>query len=120
MTWKPNRKLPICPQICEQICVWIAAGQLQPHARLSSVREMALTLDVNPNTVQRSYEQLDQMGVLYSVPGVGWYVSEDTAAVRQIADQLIRQKMTAFFEDMASLGLDEAAVKRYVEEWKYE
>lgn len=118
MGWKPDHAAPICPQICEQMCVRIAKGSLEPHSRLLSVRELAVKLGVNPNTVQRSYEQLEQQGVLYSIPGTGWYVSADTAAAKNAVEHLIREHTAAYFGEMENLGLDTAAAKQVVKEWE--
>ena len=118
MGWKPDHGLPICPQICEQMCVRVANGNLQPHAKLVSVRELAVMLGVNPNTVQRSYEQLEQQGVLYSVPGTGWYVSEDAAVAKNAVENLRRERPASFFAEMENLGLDLEAAKQYVKEWE--
>ncbi len=118
MSWKPDRNLPICPQICEQMCVRVANGSLQPQAKLVSVRELAVMLGVNPNTVQRSFEQLEQQGVLYSVPGTGWYVSEDTAAAKNAVENLKRECTASFLAEMKNLGLDIQAAKEYVKEWE--
>ena len=120
MDWKLDRSRPICPQICEQLNVGIASGELKPGERLMSVREVALAAGVNPNTVQKSFEELERTGTVYSVRGSGWYVSEDTtAAVRQVGE-LIRQRIEGFFADMQRLGITFEASKKYVEEWKHE
>lgn len=120
MGWKPDRKRPICPQICERVCVQVARGELEPHGRMPSVRELAVELGVNPNTAQRSFELLEQQGVLYSVPGTGWYVSADTAMAQSTVQTIVTEKIAVFFEEMQSLGWDTDAVKRAVKEWQYE
>ena len=71
-----DKKRPLCPQLCEQICVGIACGKYIEGERLPSVREMAIEAGVNPNTVQRAYETLETKGVLYSVRGSGWYITK--------------------------------------------
>lgn len=118
MNWKLDRNRPICPQICEQICVWIATGKLASQQRLMSVREVALEAGVNPNTVQRAFEQLEQQGVLYSVRGAGWYVSADTDAAHALRASLARQTMQEFFYKMTALGIDPEETKMRVKEWQ--
>ena len=117
MTWRPNRQRPICPQICEHICVCIARGELAPHQRVPSVREMAADIRVNPNTVQHAFSLLEQQGVLYSVQGTGWFAGENISVAQDVLRRLTQEKVTAFFEDMSNLGLDTAAVKQYIKEW---
>lgn len=118
MGWKPDHGAPICPQICEQMCVRIAKGTLEPHSKLLSVRELAVTLGVNPNTVQRSYEQLEREGVLYSIPGTGWYVSEDTTVAQNALERLIREHTASYFTEMENLGLNTAQTKQVIKEWE--
>ena len=120
MEWKLDRARPICPQICEQIYVGIASGMIAPGERLMSVREIALAAGVNPNTVQKSFEQLERDGAVYSVRGSGWYVAENTEAAVNVAKELVKTRIAEFFEDMKRLGVDEASAKKYVEEWTHE
>ena len=118
MQWKLDKNLPICPQIYEKICVLIASGKLLSGQRLYSVREVALKAGVNPNTVQKAFENLEGTGLIYSVRGSGWFVSEDTSSARQIVDSMIKAKTTSFFKDMQNLGVSCEKVKEYVKEWQ--
>ena len=118
MDWFIDRNRPICPQICEQRCLRIATGTFAPHEKLLSVRDIAVAAGVNPNTVQRSFEELDRKGILYSVRGSGWFVGEDISLAKAILDELLSQKTADYFATMQQLGMDAAAVKEYVKEWK--
>lgn len=118
MEWQLDKKRPICPQLCEQLCVFIASGAIAPGSRLLSVREAALEAGVNPNTVQKSFEQLEQQGLIYSVRGSGWYVSENLAAAQETAKRLRKEKTAEYFSAMQALGLDTAQTKEYIKEWK--
>ena len=89
-----------------------------PGAKLLSVRELAVEAGVNPNTVQHSFEQLEQQGILYSVRGSGWYVGEDTSAAKQTLQQLICEKTQNYFAAMEALGMDGSQTKNYVKEWE--
>ena len=118
MEWKPDKNKPIGPQICEQICVGIAKGEFTPGERLMSVREVAVNAGVNPNTVQRSLEELERKGILYSVRGSGWFVGEDITLAKEVFEAILAQKPADYFAAMGTLGMDAAAVKEYVKEWK--
>lgn len=118
MHWNLNKNRPVCPQICEQLCARIAAGELLPQQRLMSVREVALAAGVNPNTVQRAFEQLEQQGVLYSVRGAGWYVSADTTVACTLCADLVQQTLQAFFDKMTALGISPEETKKCVKEWQ--
>ena len=117
MTWEMDRTRPICPQLCEIICVAVAKGEYAPGERLLSVREFALQAGVNPNTVQKSLEELERRGVIRSVRGSGWYVNEaiDDAAADEV--KLLKKKKTEdYLAAMAQLGCDRAEIMQYLQE----
>ncbi|MBR2696438.1 MAG: GntR family transcriptional regulator [Parasporobacterium sp.] len=120
MGWNLDKKRPLCPQICEQICVLIAKGELKPGERLMSVRDVAVSASVNPNTVQKSFEQLEQRGVIYSKRGSGWYVSETETTAEGVRGELIRSKTAAYIRDMMALGLSKEDIQKYVKEFNHE
>lgn len=118
MSWKLDKTRPICPQMCEQICVKIASGEFEPNQRLMSVREVAVAAGVNPNTVQKSFEQLEAKGIIYSVRGSGWYVSAQTETAKEEVCELFRSKTADYFGQMKALGMENEQIKKYVKEWK--
>ena len=117
MDWILDKGRPICPQICEQVCLRIMLGLFAPGERLLSVREIALAAGVNPNTVQKSFDLLEQKGILCSQRGSGWYVSADTEPARLAYEALLREKTEAYFASMRTLGMNEAQTKAYVSQW---
>lgn len=117
MNWILDKNRPICPQICEQLCLKIAKGVYVPGEKLLSVRDIAVAAGVNPNTVQRSLEELENKGILYSIRGSGWYVDEDITLAKKVFADILAQKTADYFASMQILGMDAAAVKEYVKEW---
>ena len=69
-------KRPLYEQVTEKLAHLIIRGALSPGSKMPSVRQLAMELSVNPNTIQRAYAQLEQDGYLYSVVGKGNFVSE--------------------------------------------
>ena len=120
MGLKLDKNRPVGPQICEMLCVGIVTGTYAPQQRLPSVRELAVDLGVNPNTVQRSLETLEEQGLLYSVRGSGWYVQEDTSLAQAELTQMRRQKTGEYIRTMQQLGVTLAEIKDYVKEWDNE
>lgn len=121
MDWILDKKRPICPQLCERLCILIGSGRFGAGERLMSVREVALSAGVNPNTVQKSFEQLEQKGLIYSKRGSGWYVSDDIHVARDVMRELVQSKTAAYLSDMRSLGLsDEEILNVMKEELSYE
>lgn len=71
-------KRPIYEQVVEKISQLIVCGILEPGSKMPSVRNLAIDLSVNPNTIQRAYAQLEQDGYIYTVSGRGNFVAEQS------------------------------------------
>lgn len=87
---------PIYVQIMDALRQQIASGVLQQEERLPSVRELAATLSINPNTIQRAYRQLEMEGWIATVPGKGCFVCGIPEGNPQEELRLLRQ-----FDDSA-------------------
>ncbi len=114
MDFTLDKSRPIARQICEKFCVAIASGEFKPGDRLLSVREVALLAAVNPNTVQKAFEDLEERGVVHSVRGSGWYVNENTDAAAEEVKLLIKKRSKEYFEQMAQLGCGIAEAVEYL------
>lgn len=106
----------IYEQIAEHIVERIAAGSLQPEDRIPSVRELALDMGVNPNTVQRSYGRLQEQGFIYNQRGVGYFVAADAPkAVRAyLSDGFEQDALPQMFRIMQRIDYP---IERVVERW---
>ena len=93
---------PIYAQIIDGIREQIATGILQPGDKLPSVRELASTLTINPNTIQRSYRQLEMEGWIVTMQGKGCFVCKMPSVSLQE-----QQRLLAIFDSTtaALLGL---------------
>jgi len=92
--------IPIYEQIIRQVTIAIADGSLSPGEHVPSVRELAQRLAVNPNTVVRSYRDLQSQGILVAVRGTGLAVAHE--ALSRCRDQrlsLIRDSLRSVFEE---------------------
>ncbi len=67
---------PIYEQLERRITELIMSGEMAEGEKLPTVREIAKTLSINPNTVQKTYAGLETQGLIYSIPAKGSYVSE--------------------------------------------
>ena len=81
--------VPFYRQIIEQLKFAISRGQLSPGDRLPTVRQLAVDLSINPNTVVRAYRQLEIEGVIETQQGSGTFVGSQIPEI----DQLERQRM---------------------------
>ena len=109
---------PIYTQIIDGFREQIATGVLQPGEKLPSVRELAAALTINPNTLQRSYRQLEAEGWIATVPGKGcfvcggeqntqrererWYSAFDESAAALMALGVLRQTLIQRLEEGGS------------------
>jgi GntR family transcriptional regulator len=100
----PRSHVPIYLQIADEIRAAVAAGVYRPGEALPSLRAMAVEVQVNPNTVQRAYDELEREGLIYSQRGRGLFVSEQGTAsaqlttgdgVRRTFDEAIRASLAA-------------------------
>jgi len=79
----PTSHVPLYEQIVEYVRGLVAAGVYRPGEALPSIRALALELVVNPNTVQRAYQELERQGLLHTRKGLGAFVSQNGAASAQ-------------------------------------
>lgn len=82
--------VPVYLQIKEQVLHAIARGELTPGDQLPTVREVAVDLEINPNTVNRAYADLEREGVLTSRRGRGTFISDRRRQASDVAAQRTR------------------------------
>ena len=95
---------PIYEKVKDGLRRLILSGALPPDSRLPSVRELAMSLSINPNTIQRAYRELEQEGCIVSVPGKGSFVSRDGGARVQRKRELT-EKLRALTREFDALGV---------------
>ena len=88
MPWTLNSERPIYAQIVEKIQMDIISGVYAPGDRLPSVRELAAEASVNPNTMQKALTELERTELVYSVRTSGRFITEDTALITQVKEEL--------------------------------
>lgn len=106
MDFKDNTK-PIYLQLADRLCDSIVSGEYGDDCRLPSVREFAATVEVNANTVMRTYDYLQQSGVIYNKRGIGYFVVN--GASKLIRDNrltmFMNDELPELFERMKLLGI---------------
>ena len=80
---------PIYAQVMDGFKEKITSGILLPGEKLPSVRELAGSLAINPNTIQRAYRQLEMEGWIVTVPGKGCFVCSDERAAQEEKNRLL-------------------------------
>ena len=95
-------------QIADYICEKILLKQWKVEERIPSVRELAMQLEVNPNTVMRTYEFLQQQNIIYNQRGIGYFVSPDAIknATQYRKTEFMENELPVLFRNMYMLGMN--------------
>ena len=111
-TVDPRSGVPIYLQLIEQVKRSVAIGVLAPGEQLPTVKQLALDLTINPNTVARAYRDLERDEVIETAPGRGSFVRHNgaTATSRAAATDVALEALVAAVREAKSIGLDRAAV----------
>lgn len=97
----------IYEQIIDGCKELIVAGILAPKDKLPSVRELSAMLTVNPNTIQKSYRELEQNGWIYTVSGLGCFVSEKIHLPQESQTKELYDKIRGLIRELLFLGVSE-------------
>ena len=93
--------LPIYEQVRDGFRQLIITGVLPADSKMPSVREMASSLAINPNTIQRAYNELESKGYLYSVPGKGSFVN----GITKVDEEKIKELIDEILEKLSEYGI---------------
>lgn len=96
--------LPVYEQIKRAIKLAILSGHLKENDRLMSLRDMALKLKINPNTIIKVYYQLEVEGFIYSRPGAGYFVKLDRRKIKKEKRELLREITGEYISRVIKLG----------------
>jgi DNA-binding transcriptional regulator YhcF (GntR family) len=109
-------KQSIYLQIADYVCEQIVLQKWPPGDRIPSVRDLAVTLEVNPNTVMRAYEFLQGQNIIFNKRGIGYFAADD--AIDQIKvyrkDRFLETELPQFFRTLYLLNISlEEVEKRF-------
>ncbi len=106
----PKSGVPIWEQIRDQLKKQILMGVWAPGEQLPSVRSLASELGINPNTIQRSYTELEREGLTYTVTGRGCFVEDDLTAIQVKKSSEALEKLDALLSELMESGIDRETV----------
>ena len=117
MNFKDNKAIYL--QIADRIGDQILSGTLVAEGKVPSVRELAAEIEVNANTVARTYEYLQQSGVIYTKRGLGYFVSNDAKEkiVAMRREQLMHGEMDYFLGQLKAVGVTPAELQEIYQEY---
>ena len=109
---------PLYRQIVDGIAGAVARGELAGGSPLPSVRELAETLGINPNTVQKAYRDLQREGLVQPRPGNGMFVHPDAARLAEVRERLIAAAIGQALSALAAYGLGPEDVVARIRAWR--
>mgnify|MGYP002638870105 CR=1 FL=1 len=116
MAWTLDSDRPIYSQLVERLKTDIVSGMYPPGGRLPSVRELASTASVNPNTMQKAFTELERTGLIITMRTSGRIVTEDTNMINDIRKELAEEQIVLFLTRMQSLGFSRKEIIRLLSE----
>ena len=118
MDFKDNKAIYL--QIADNFCEKILEKKIKENDRLPSVREYAVNIEVNPNTVNKSYAYLQDKEIVYNKRGIGYFIKvgayNQTRSIKK--EEFIKKELPAFFKAMALLNIDIDEVNKLLIEYK--
>jgi GntR family transcriptional regulator len=117
MTEEYTASKPIYLQIADRIIREIVRKELSPGDKLPSVREMAVQSGVNPNTIQRTYSELERMDIVETRRGQGTFVTEKEEVLSVLNEKVQEEVIELFIKNMSELGLTKEQMIKGVERY---
>jgi GntR family transcriptional regulator len=111
-----DNERPIYIQLVEMIRIDIVSGKFKKGQKLPSVRELALMMKVNPNTMQKALVELENEKLIYTERTNGKYVTEDKELIENAKKELAQEKVNNYLKSMQDIGINYDSAIRYLQE----
>ena len=116
MEFNFDNERPIYIQLVELIRVEIVSGKFKKGERIPSVRELALMMKVNPNTMQKALNELENQKLIYTERTNGKFVTEDEELIENVKKELAKEKVNNYLDSMNSIGISFEESLKYLQE----
>ncbi len=110
LSWEFSADKPIFRQLVEILIRDIVSGKRASGEKMPTVRELALDAGVNPNTVQRAYNDIESRGLIVTRRGDGSYITNDKKLVSELSGICLDNAIAEFITDVRALGFDDETV----------
>lgn len=111
-----NQSTPVFIQVAEEIRRDILGGKYLPGEQIPTVRQIAFSVSVNPNTVQRSLSLLEEEGLLFTKGTVGRFVTEDEGLIESVRERVKKEMLEGLITEAELLGITRGDIIKFVEE----
>lgn len=107
-------------QIADSITDRVVSGEFPAGEKIPSVRELASEMGVNPNTIMRTYSELQAMKIIENQRGIGYFVNEDAQKIilQGKKEEFFRKVLPEFIKQAQVLGISSAELKKHIENVK--
>ncbi len=116
MEFNFNNESPIYIQLVDKLKEAIISGEYPLGSKIPSVRDLALTAKVNPNTMQKALGELEKDKLIYTERTNGKYVTEDKKLVNKIKKDIARDITEKYITNMNKIGITKKEILSYLEE----
>ena len=115
MEWQFDNSMPIYTQLVDKIKLAIVSGEYTRGQRLAAVRDLASEAGVNPNTMQRAFQELERLGLVYTQRSNGRFVTEDEDVIETTKKALAEASIRSFMDSMQRIGYTREDIIRLLE-----
>ena len=115
-----DNERPIYIQLVEMIRIDIVSGKFKKGQKLPSVRELALIMKVNPNTMQKALAELENEKLIYTERTNGKYVTEEKKLIEKIKKELANKTVSTYLNNMKNIGFSKEEATNYLKKSKEE
>lgn len=117
MKYNFKNGIPIYLQIIDKMSISIASGEYQPGDKLPSVRDFAMEIGVNPNTLQRAFGVMEQKGLVHVDRTNGRYVTEDASVLLSLRKELANKYIEELVGRLRQMKMSDDEVLEAIKEW---
>ena len=117
MTEAFNENIPIYLQIMDRIKKQMISKELLPGEKLSSVRDMSKQLEVNPNTVQRAYLEMERELLVYTKRGQGTFIVDEPELIVKLRQEMVLERVAKFVREMEEFGFSHDELLKIIEKY---
>ena len=114
MNYNFDNNIPIYLQLVSLIKNDIIKGALSPGEKLPSIRDLAITYKVNPNTVSKALSELENISLIYTERTNGKYVSSDISLINKYKEEYATSLTEEYINKMINLGHNKEEINKYI------
>ncbi len=105
-------RVPIYEQVVLEIEKMVALGVLNPGEQISSIRDLACELGINPNTVKKAYDILENKNIIVSKSTKGSFIADDVTGAKEAKVESIIKEIKTKIEELENIGMSKEEIKK--------